>query len=67
MTIDLVGGTFISKAGDNLSTTFHTGRRQPLQAPSNSFSPEGPYSALAANGNLCKLTKTETVKEEGAK
>jgi hypothetical protein len=26
--------------------------------------PEGKFSALAANGNLCKPTKTETVKKK---
>jgi hypothetical protein len=26
--------------------------------------PEGPYSALAANGNLCKETKTVTTKQK---
>jgi hypothetical protein len=51
VTIDLVGSTFISKAGIT-STTFQT-------VPDAAFStfeltlPEGRYSALAANGNLC--------------
>jgi hypothetical protein len=52
VTIDLVGTTFISKAGIT-STTFKT-------VPDTPFStfelvlPQGPYSALTANGNLCK-------------
>ena len=62
VTIDLVGTTFISKAGVT-STTFKT----VPDAPFSTFEltlPQGPYSALAANlpekdhGNLCgqKLT-----------
>jgi hypothetical protein len=52
VTIDLHGETFISKAGIT-SSTFHT----VPDAPVGSFElslPEGKYSALAANGNLCK-------------
>ena len=62
VTIDLVGSTFISKAGIT-STTFKT-------VPDSPFStfelvlPEGPYSALAANGNLCAPTTTKTVKKK---
>ena len=51
VTIELVGATFISKAGVT-STTFNT----VPDAPFSSFEltlPEGPYSALAANGTLC--------------
>ncbi len=52
VTIDLVGTTFISKAGIT-STTFKT-------VPDTPFStfelrlPQGKHSALAANGNLCQ-------------
>ncbi len=49
--INLVGTTFISKAGVT-SSTF----KQVPDAPVSTFEltlPEGPYSALAANGNLC--------------
>jgi hypothetical protein len=51
VTIDLVGATFVSKSGIT-STTFKT----VPDAPFSTFEltlPEGPYSALAANGNLC--------------
>jgi hypothetical protein len=54
VTLDLHGETFISKAGIT-SSTFHT----VPDAPVGSFEltlPEGPDSALAANGNLCKST-----------
>jgi hypothetical protein len=51
ITIDLVGTTFISKAGIT-STTF----KQVPDVPVEKFElklPQGPNSALAANGNLC--------------
>jgi hypothetical protein len=54
VTVDLVGTTFISKAGIT-STTFKT----VPDVPFNTFSltlPEGKFSALAANGNLCGQT-----------
>jgi hypothetical protein len=51
VTIDLVGSTFISKAGIT-STTFKTVPDAPFGAFELTL-PEGPYSALAANGNLC--------------
>jgi len=52
VTLDLHGETFINKAGIT-SSTFHT----IPDAPVGSFEltlPQGKYSALAANGNLCK-------------
>jgi hypothetical protein len=52
VTLDLVGSTFISTAGIT-SSTFKT----VPDAPVGSFEltlPEGKFSALAANGNLCK-------------
>ncbi|HUN78955.1 MAG TPA: hypothetical protein VMU32_08555 [Solirubrobacteraceae bacterium] len=52
VTVHLVGDTFISKTGIT-SSTF----KQVPDVPIGSFElnlPEGPFSALAANGNLCK-------------
>jgi hypothetical protein len=51
---DLVGTTFISKAGITTSTF-----REAPDVPFNSFElylPKGKYSVLAANGNLCTST-----------
>ena len=67
ITIDLVGNTFISKTGIT-SSTFKTVPDQPV----TSFElvlPQGPYSALTANGNLCtsKLSMpTEFIGQNGA-
>ena len=67
VTVDLVGSTFISRAGVT-STTFKT----VPDTPFNTFAltlPEGPYSALAANGDLCtsKLAMPTTfVAQNGA-
>jgi len=52
VTVDLHGETFISKAGITSSTFRHV-----PDVPITSFElnlPQGPFSALAANGNLCK-------------
>jgi hypothetical protein len=68
VTLDLVGSTFISKAGIT-SSTFKT----VPDAPVGSFElnlPEGKFSALAANGNLCKsklAMPTEFLAQNGAK
>ena len=51
VTVELVGATFISKAGVT-STTFKTVPDDPFSTFELTL-PEGPYSALAANGNLC--------------
>ena len=51
VTIDLVASTFISKSGIT-SSTFHTVPDQPVTSFEITL-PEGKYSALAANGNLC--------------
>jgi hypothetical protein len=52
VTIDLVGRTFINKAGIT-SSTFKTVPDQPVGSFELTL-PQGKYSALAANGNLCK-------------
>jgi hypothetical protein len=66
--INLTATTFISKSGVTSSTIEHA-----PDAVLSSFElslPEGPYSALAANGNLCKGTAlkapTEFVGQNGA-
>jgi hypothetical protein len=67
VTLDLVGTTFISKAGIT-SSTFKTVPDQPVGSFELTL-PEGKFSALAANGNLCaqKLTMpTEFVAQNGA-
>ena len=69
VTVDLVGTTFISKKGIT-SSTFKT----VPDVPVGSFQlvlPQGRYSALAANGNLCKsasklLMPTKFVAQDGA-
>jgi hypothetical protein len=61
VTIELVGSTFISKAGIT-STTF----KSPPDVPFETFElalPQGPYSALAANTNLCAKTTLVSVKK----
>ena len=50
--VDLTGTTFISKAGIT-SSTFSTVPDVPVET-FELYLPEGKYSALAANGNLCK-------------
>jgi hypothetical protein len=69
VTVDLVGTTFISKAGVT-STTFKTVPDVPFSTFELTL-PEGKYSALAANGNLCsdagKLKMpTEFIGQNGA-
>ncbi|HWY17211.1 MAG TPA: hypothetical protein VNY27_00725 [Solirubrobacteraceae bacterium] len=65
--VDLTGTTFISKSGIT-SSTFKT----VPDVPVNTFEiylPEGKFSALAANGNLCKsklVMPTEFVAQNGA-
>ena len=51
-TVDLVGTTFISKAGIT-SSTFKSVPDVPVGTFEMTL-PQGKYSALAANGNLCK-------------
>jgi uncharacterized repeat protein (TIGR01451 family) len=54
-TIDLHGETFISKQGIT-SSTFPAVPDEPVTSFELTL-PQGPYSALAANGNLCKGSK----------
>jgi hypothetical protein len=53
-TVDIVGSTFINKAGIT-SSTFSTIPDVPVGMFELTL-PQGPFSALAANGNLCKST-----------
>jgi hypothetical protein len=62
VTINLIGDTFISKAGIT-STTFHAIPDNPVYSFEITL-PEGKYSALAANGNLCDATTTKTVSKK---
>jgi hypothetical protein len=62
VTIDLIGDTFISKSGIT-STTFKTVPDNPVYSFEVNL-PEGKYSALAANGNLCAETTTKLVKKK---
>jgi hypothetical protein len=67
VTVHLVGSTFISKTGIT-SSTFKTVPDVPVGTFELTL-PEGPYSALAANGNLCKAKlsmPTEFVGQNGA-
>ncbi len=67
VTVHIVGSTFINKAGIT-SSTF----KAVPDVPVGTFEltlPQGPYSALAANGNLCKqklAMPTEFLGQNGA-
>ncbi len=61
VTVDLVGATRIKNG--ITSTTFNT----VPDAPFSTFEltlPEGPYSALGANGDLCKVTTNKSVEKK---
>jgi hypothetical protein len=62
VTINILGTTFINKAGIT-STTFKAIPDEPVGTFQLNL-PEGPYSALAANGNLCTATRTVTIKKK---
>ncbi len=68
VTVDLVGSTFISKHGIT-SSTFKTVPDVPVDSFELTL-PEGPFSALAAHGNLCTVKKlampTEFLAQDGA-
>jgi hypothetical protein len=61
VTIELVGDTLIKNGVT--STTFKAVPDDPFSTFEITLG-QGKYSALAANGNLCKPTKTETVKKQ---
>ena len=67
-TVDLVGSTFISKTGVT-SSTFKTIPDVPVGTFELTL-PQGPYSALTTDGNLCQAKKlvmpTEFVGQNGA-
>jgi hypothetical protein len=60
VTVDLHSETFINKAGIT-SSTFRTIPDVPVGTFELTL-PQGPFSALAANGNLCNAAKTVLVK-----
>jgi uncharacterized repeat protein (TIGR01451 family) len=60
-TIDIVGATYISPQGIT-STTFKTIPDEPVGNFQITI-PQGPYSALSANANLCALTRVIHVKQ----
>jgi hypothetical protein len=62
VTIDLVGSTFISPKGIT-SSTFKAVPDEPVGSFELTL-PEGRYSALAANADLCKVTHTVVVKQK---
>jgi uncharacterized repeat protein (TIGR01451 family) len=67
VTVDLVGTTFISKSGIT-SSTFKTVPDVPIDS-FELYLPQGAFSALTANGNLCKsklVMPTEFVAQNGA-
>lgn len=59
VTVDLRGETHISKKGIT-STIYHTVPDVPFESFELKL-PQGPYSALAAHGNLCKAAHRRTV------
>jgi hypothetical protein len=61
VTVELVGDTLIKNGVT--STTFKTVPDDPFTTFEINL-PEGPHSALAANGNLCKPTVAKTVKKK---
>ncbi|MFI5005342.1 MAG: hypothetical protein ACHQE6_10050, partial [Solirubrobacterales bacterium] len=68
VTVHLVGSTFIDQKTGITSSTFKTVPDVPVGTFELTL-PEGPFSALAANGNLCKQNlqmPTEFVGQNGA-
>ncbi len=68
VTVELVGSTFINNKTNITSSTFKQVPDVPIQSFKLSL-PQGKYSALAANGNLCKsklVMPTAFVAQNGA-
>ncbi len=68
VTVDLVGSTFINEKTSITTSTFKTVPDVPVGTFQLTL-PQGPYSALAAHGNLCKsqlAMPTEFVAQDGA-
>jgi uncharacterized repeat protein (TIGR01451 family) len=68
VTVDLVGSTFINEKTSITTSTFKTVPDVPVGTFELTL-PQGPYSALAAHGNLCKsklAMPTEFVAQDGA-
>ncbi len=68
VTVELVGSTFIDQKTGILSSTFKTIPDTPVGTFELTL-PQGPYSALAANGNLCNQNlemPTEFIGQNGA-
>jgi hypothetical protein len=68
VTVDLVGSTFINEKTSITTSTFKTVPDVPVGTFELTL-PQGPYSALAAHGNLCKsklAMPTEFVAQNGA-
>ena len=69
VTVHLIGSTFINEKTGVTSSTFKTIPDVPVGTFEMTL-PQGPYSALAANGNLCTTTKlampTSFVAQNGA-
>jgi hypothetical protein len=63
VTVDLHGETFINEKTDVTSSTFHTVPDVPVGTFELNL-PEGPFSALGANANLCEVGKTVTVSKK---
>ncbi len=60
-TIDIVGSTYVSPRTGTISSTFKTIPDEPVGSFQLTL-PQGRYPALAANANLCKLTRVVHVK-----
>jgi hypothetical protein len=68
VTVDLIGSTFINEKTSITTSTFKTVPDVPVGTFELTL-PQGPYSALAAHGNLCKsqlAMPTEFVAQDGA-